>query len=213
MSRPLCLDLFCGAGGAGMGYHRAGYEVIGVDNRPQKRYPFPFIQADALEFLAAAKLGGFDLIHASPPCQGYSRMRHLPWLVGRVWPKLIEDTRWLLKQSGKPYVIENVVGAPLIDPLILCGSMFGISVYRHRLFECSDWLLHLQHTPHREVIGRGRLLNDRRNASASGMVSVIRGDVKAARRAMQIDWMTRDEICEAIPPAYTQWIGEQLLGV
>lgn len=209
---PRLLDLFSGAGGAAVGYHRAGFdEILGVDNQPQPRYPFSFVQADALEFLAGVRPGEFDLIHASPPCQGYSRMRHLPWLKGREWPLLIDETRRLLRRSECPYVIENVIGAPLVDPVLLCGSMFGLRVYRHRLFECSEWMMQIPHAQHRETIGSGRMLNARAKPSASGMVSVIRGDVRAARRAMGIEWMSRDEICEAIPPSYTEWIGRQLL--
>jgi DNA (cytosine-5)-methyltransferase 1 len=126
------LDLFCGAGGAAMGYYRAGYtEIVGVDIHPQKRYPFTFVQGDALEYLAAHG-HEFDLIHASPPCQAYSRARMLQ---GNDHPDLVGPTRELLIASGKPYIIENVVGAPLINPIRLTGTMFGLLTVRPRLFE------------------------------------------------------------------------------
>lgn len=205
------LDCFSGAGGAAMGYHRAGFtDVLGVDCVPQPRYPFRFHQADALEFLRGVRPGDFDLIHASPPCQGYSRMRHLPWLKGREWPLLIEETRQLLQATGTPYVIENVEGAPL-DGITLCGATLGLKVYRHRRFEGSHALFAPPHQPHREVIGSGRMLNDRARGSDNGFVSTIRGDVGKARRAFGIDWMTRAELSQAIPPAYTAFIGSQLL--
>lgn len=204
------LDLFSGAGGAAMGYHRAGYEVIGVDIEPQPRYPFEFVQADALGFLRTVKWGDYDLIHASPPCQGYSRMRHLPWLKGKEWPLLIEPVRKLLLKIGTPYVIENVEGAPLHDPVILCGTMFGLKCYRHRLFECSEWLLRLPHREHREVIGAGRMLKGRLQTSETGFVSMVRGNADAAREAFGCSWMSAYEVSQAVPPAYTEWIGRQV---
>jgi DNA (cytosine-5)-methyltransferase 1 len=208
------LDLFCGAGGCAVGYYRAGFtEIVGVDLHPQPRYPYHFVQADALEFLAGVKPGEFDMIHASPPCQAYSRMRHLPWLKGREWPDMVGPTRELLQAAGIPYVIENVEGAPLIAPVLLCGVMFGLKLYRHRLFECSEWIMQIPHCQHREVIGAGRNLNARRKPSASGFVSVIRGDAAAAKQALGVPWMNRDEACQAIPPAYTEWIGRQLRDV
>lgn len=189
LTRPLrLLDAFCGAGGCSVGYHRAGFtEIVGVDIAPQPRFPFTFVQADALEFLAGVQPGEFDLIHCSPPCQGYSRMRHLPWLKGKEWPKLIEPTRELLCRIGTPWVIENVADAPL-DGLILCGGMFPeLKVYRHRRFESSHVILAPAHPRHRQVLGpqqegRRSYLNDRRNPNADGWVSVIRGMGGTARR-------------------------------
>jgi DNA (cytosine-5)-methyltransferase 1 len=129
------LDLFCGAGGAAMGYYRAGFEdITGVDNKPQPNYPFEFILGDALEYVIDHG-AEFDVIHASPPCQAYSITKSLPWVDD--YPELIEPLRNLLKETDKPYVIENVLGAPLINPLELCGSMFGLPLIRHRLFECN----------------------------------------------------------------------------
>jgi DNA (cytosine-5)-methyltransferase 1 len=242
VDRPRLLDLFCGAGGCAVGYHRAGFDVVGVDIKPQKRYPFEFHQADALEF-AAEHGHEFDAIHASPPCQGYSRMRHLPWLRGREYPLLVEPCRELLESLGLPWIIENVEDAPL-GGAVLCGMMFGLKVYRHRRFESSRLLLYPPHLKHREIIGRGRNLNDRTNASSNGWVSLPskgrklfcgrtdgeRGPVNhnyhgdgiitigghnfkasAARAAMQIDWMTRNELAQAIPPAYTEYLGRQLI--
>jgi DNA (cytosine-5)-methyltransferase 1 len=137
--KPRLLDLFCGAGGAAMGYHRAGFDVVGVDVNPQPRYPFEFVQADALTY----PLEGFDAIHASPPCQPWTR-KTPTWGRARVHypdhPQLIEPTRDRLHASGLPYVIENVVGAPLRAQVMLCGSMFGLRIQKHRLFE-GNWPL------------------------------------------------------------------------
>lgn len=231
MTRPRLLDLFCGAGGCAMGYHRAGFDVVGVDIAPQKHYPFAFVQDDALAYVAAHG-HEYDAIHASPPCQGYSRMRHLPWLKGREYPLLIEATREALQTTGKPYIIENVEGAPLENAVMLCGTMFGLKVYRHRLFETSFFMLSFPHTKHQEVIGHGRMLNDRAAASASGWVSLpSKGTLNrpqdadgmlsigghnfpgggAGHRAMGIEWMTRAELAQAIPPAYTFHLGMQLM--
>jgi len=222
MGKPRLLDLFCGAGGAGMGYHRAGFDVVGVDIKPQPRYPFEFVQGDALEYLAAHG-HEYDAIHASPPCQGYSRLRHLPWLKGRTWPLLIDPTRELLNSIGKPWIIENVEDAPL-GGVVLCGRMFGLPCYRHRRFESSMLLMSPEHVKHDQVIGNGRRINDRRkgtlNASSgkgawgvSGIVTVAGGQFKKAdgERALGINWMTCDELAQAIPPSYTEYLGTQLL--
>jgi DNA (cytosine-5)-methyltransferase 1 len=150
---PRLLDLFCGAGGAAMGYHRAGFEVFGVDILPQPRYPFPFIQADAL--FPPVRLSEFDAIHASPPCQAYSRLRHLPWLKGREYPALIDATRAMLQEAGVPWVIENVEDAPLRNGLNLCGMMLGLPLTRHRRFESSVLLLQPPHQKHTEVMAPG----------------------------------------------------------
>ena len=216
------LDLFCGAGGSAVGYSRAGFdEIVGVDNRPMKRYPFTFVQADALEYVAAHGRE-FDAIHASPPCQGYSRLRHLPWLKGRTWPKLIEPLRPLLMWTARPWVMENVEDAPL-DGITLCGLMFDLPVYRHRVFESSEALLQPSHGRHQVVIGHGRMVNDRRkgtlNAGSSKgawgqqtIVTVAGGQFRKAdgERALGIDWMINDELAEAIPPAFTEYVGRQL---
>ena len=134
--KPRLLDLFCGAGGAGMGYHRAGFDVVGVDLNPQPRYPFEFHQADALDY-AREHGREFDAIHASPPCQAYSLASRQWRIRGRKYPVLIAKTRELLNAMAKPFVIENVPGAPLINPTVLYGTMFGLMTMRPRLFETS----------------------------------------------------------------------------
>jgi DNA (cytosine-5)-methyltransferase 1 len=219
------LDLFCGAGGAAMGYHRAGFdEIVGVDIEPQPRYPFEFVQADALEF----PLGGFDAIHASPPCQGYSALRHLPWLRDREYPLLIGPTRERLREQPAPWVIENVMRAPLgveFPGFVLCGAGLGLSLSRHRRFEASFAVL-VPPCPGHKTIQPGRMLGNRYKA---GRVTGVASDgatireidrdsvaghfsgVDRAREAMGIDWMTGEELSQAIPPAYTEFIGEQLL--
>ncbi len=218
--KPRLLDLFCGAGGCAKGYQRAGFYVVGVDNKPQPRYcGDEFIQADAMTF----PLEGFDVIHASPPCQGYSRLRHLPWLKDKVYPMLIGQVRERLVGSGARWVIENSNDAPL-SGVFLCGTMFGLPVYRHRRFECSDLLMRPHHARHKEVIGHGRGINDRRkgslnNGSAKGawgnqnIVTVAGGQFRKSEgsRALRIDWMQKDELAQAIPPAYTEYIGKQLI--
>lgn len=138
IKRPLLLDLFCGAGGCSVGYYRAGFDVVGIDIKPQPRYPFPMVVGNALN--PPFDVSDFDAIHASPPCQAYSRSRNNGTNANA--PKLIEQTRDLLRKSSRPYVIENVEGAPLLYPTLICGAMFGLSASgfdlpRHRLFECS----------------------------------------------------------------------------
>lgn len=206
----LVLDLYCGAGGAGRGYADAGFEVVGVDIAPQPHYPFEFHQGDAIEFLLRHGRD-FDLIHASPPCQAYMPIRKLVesrW-GARDYPDLIAPTRQALHQVGRPYVIENVPGAPLFSPILLCGEMFGLRVFRHRLFETSFFLLAPPHPRH----PRGSTTNSYRGMSAfaCGATHInVAGNnfrIADARAAMGIDWMTISEISQAIPPAYTEFIG------
>lgn len=210
--RPRLLDLFCCAGGAAMGYHQAGFEVVGVDINPQPRYPFEFIQADCLA-LDPAFVAGFDAIHASPPCQDFSPTRRINATEGK-HPRLIEPTREMLRHSGHPYVIENVVGAPLVDPIILCGLMFGRPLYRHRKFECSFFVLEPGHPRHHP---RGATKASRGYSTIANGATIICCAGNNFRRvegaaAMGIDWpTTRSEIAQAIPPAYTRFIGEQLM--
>lgn len=206
------LDLFCCAGGAGMGLHRAGFEVVGVDIVPRPRYPFQFIQADALTI----PLDGFDFIWASPPCQGYTAMRHAPGAKGA--PLLIDAIRARLLESGSEWCIENVEEAAwaMRDPVTLCGSMFGLGAQgcrtqRHRLFECS-FPLERPKCRHdeRPVIGVYGGHARRRAASAGGRGTRDAwngGHKAAAAEALGINWMTLGELSEAIPPAYSEFIG------
>jgi DNA (cytosine-5)-methyltransferase 1 len=212
--KPRLLDLFCCAGGAGVGYSRAGFEVVGVDVKPQPRYPFPFIQADALT-LDPDFLASFDAIHASPPCQSYSdlakRNRN-----GDRWPRLIEPVRAMLIRTGQPYVIENVDGAPLLDAVVLCGTMFpGLRVLRHRLFETNFAITPPPHPKHPKVHTFDRRKSHfGKTDEWTDFVQVTGGGnctLAAARAAMGIDWMTKGEINESIPPAYTQFVGDLLL--
>jgi DNA (cytosine-5)-methyltransferase 1 len=200
------LDLFCGAGGAAEGYHQAGFEVVGVDIKPQLRFPFEFHQGDAFNYLRSHG-HEFDVIHASPPCQRYTKARKLR---GREHPDLIAPLRLLLQDSGKPWVIENVPGAPLINPVMLCGAMFGLHVYRHRLFEASfefEAPDHLEHTARQAKMGRPVLEGD--FIQPVGHFS----NVPYAKWAMRIPWMTQHELAEAIPPAYTKWVGLRLMDI
>lgn len=196
----ILLDLFCGAGGAGMGYNRAGFEVIGVDINPQPNYPFQFIQADWQEVIGMVHA---DVIHASPPCQSYSAMSQCRPGLSSTYPDLIDEVRSALQRTGIPWVIENVPGAPLNNPVVLCGRMFGLDLYRHRLFETSFPGLQPWHPPHNKPASRAGHWEPGTVMSVAGHFS----PVAHARKIMDIDWMTRDEMREAIPPAYTAWIG------
>ena len=197
------LDLFCGAGGAGTGYHRAGFEVTGVDIAEQPNYPYEFIRADALKF----DLAGYDVIHASPPCQNYCWSTKKVRNQGKTYPDLIEPTRKTLVASGKPYVIENVFCAPLINPTYLEGTMFGLGVIRRRLFETNWWL------PQPMYISRKGSVKDRTYCSVAGNGGDGSNRFDDWKKAMGIHWMTREEITQAIPPAYTEYIGQYLQGV
>jgi len=210
MNRPKLLDLFSCAGGAATGYHRAGFDVVGIDIDPQPNYPFEFHQADALDYVAE-HWREFDAIHASPPCQGYTTLAAVH---GNDWPKLIPETRRLLDATGLPYVIENVQGAPVRRDMTLCGEMFGLGVIRHRYFELGNWTgTAPAHKPH-----RGRVRGWRHGEYFDGPYLAVHGEgggkgtVAEWQRAMGIDWTSvRREIAEAIPPAYTEHIGTQLL--
>lgn len=213
MSQPRLVDLCGKAGGAARGYQRAGFYVVGVDIDPQPNYAGDeFIQADALTF----SLEGFDAAHASPPCQGYVQWNNLnaERYGSRVeHPMLIEPIRARLEASGLPYVIENVVGAPLRTDLMLCGSMFGLGVRRHRLFESNLLLMGKPSCAHAgvEVAVYGKLDGRRIWTRADGTEVRAARTLAQAQAAMGIDWMTWDELREAIPPAYTEFIGLQLL--
>ena len=207
MTRPRLLDLFCKAGGMSMGYHQAGFEVVGVDIEPQPHYPFEFIQADALDVMAdAAFMDTFDAASASCPCQAHSNAQRIQ---GREHPDFIPATRVALTAWGRPFVLENVPGAPLLNPVELCGCMFpSLRVYRQRLFETTFTLPQPPHVPHAaKVTKMGR---PPRPGEFMHVVGNFSG-AQAARDAMSIPWMTRDELREAIPPAYAAFIGGYLM--
>lgn len=229
MKKPLALDLFCGAGGVSAGLVAAGFDVIGVDIEPQPEYPYPFIQADALKHLD--KLNGFlvalargadivtdipDFIWASPPCQRYSQATRKK----EEHPDLIEPVRKLLKKTGKPYIIENVIGAPLIDPVMLCGAMFDLGVVRHRLFESSFKIEQPPHPKHKGSLVTGEYVTVAGNGGVPvwtlrerekrGMPRHIPGEMSLERwqQAMGINWMSRSTLTQAIPPAYSEFLGK-----
>ncbi|UOQ57218.1 hypothetical protein MUN78_16435 [Leucobacter allii] len=226
--KPILLDLFCCQGGAGMGYSRAGWDVVGVDIDPQPKYPFPFLRMDAIEALQrllageklwfqmrglsphfgdsrSVRLPAIRAVHTSPPCQMHTLAQKIQ---GNEHPDLIEPTRDALNETGKLYVIENVPGAPLHDPVELCGVMFGLETYRHRLFE-TNWELtapeHPQHVARTTKMGRppqpGEFMHVVGNFSG----------VERGREVMGMPWANRDGLREAIPPAYTEQIGRQLI--
>ena len=217
--KPRLLDLFCGAGGAAMGYHRAGFEVVGVDIKPQPRYPFEFRQMDALDALwlvrhddGTHRWSRFDVIHASPPCQAFTRAQNARQQA-HLHPDLLTPTRELLEATGLPWVIENVPGAPMRADLILCGTNFGLEasgfeVRRHRWFESNVELGLAMPCSHRlpamPVFGH--------NPNADFYKRYGHGiTIDAKQRAMGIDWMARQELSESIPPAFTELIGHQLM--
>ncbi|KKL95835.1 hypothetical protein LCGC14_1850630 [marine sediment metagenome] len=208
-----------------MGYSRAGFAVVGVDNRPQKNYPFEFIQADALEYVAEHG-HEYDAIHASPPCQYYSRLRHLPWLRDKVYWRSIPPTRTALQATEVAYVIENVEDAywDMITPWIICGQSLGLKLYRHRCFETWPGVFFQPgHVKHTRVITPGSASLGKRHHGEQGFKEINRdsiagksgrkGDVERRKLVTGIDWMTGDELAQAIPPAYTEYIGKQLMAV
>tara|TARA_Y100000310_G_scaffold342305_1_gene444957 strand:+ start:987 stop:1622 length:636 start_codon:yes stop_codon:yes gene_type:complete len=206
-NRPLLLDLFCGAGGAAMGYYRAGFDIVGIDHHPQPNYPFPFAQLawDDVD------LAGFDVVHASPPCQGYSTANQKHYAPH---PKLIAAVRDQVDAQGVCYVIENVVGASnwLRAPVLVCGGALGLGTWRHRLFESSASLTKTGHDhkrPNVPVYGPldGRRLWTRVDGSELRAAKTL----EQASHAMGIDWMTWNELREAVPPAYTEYLGRQII--
>jgi DNA (cytosine-5)-methyltransferase 1 len=208
-SRGRLLDLFCGAGGAAMGYHRAGFDVTGVDIQPMPRYPFTFVQADALEYVRAHG-HEFDVIHASPPCQDYSVMRNA---TGIRRERLIDDVRAAVIATGKPSVIENVEGADLRGCVTtLCGTMFGLRARRHRLFELNPPLLVLVPPCNcRNGVRDGRLIGQMLSGKVAPGRTPRHGYTESQRReAIGVPWMTTMEARQAVPPAYTEFIGWRL---
>ena len=222
MGKPKLLDLFSCAGGAAKGYADAGFEVVGVDIDPQPRYPYEFHQGDALAFVAEHG-HEFDVIHASPPCQTFSRTKTLH---GNEHPDLVAETRDALEATGKPWVIENVVGAPLIDPLRLCGTEFGmvapdvdgvpLKLVRHRLFESNIMLTGAGGCRHDHTIqtasiygaGGGWTPRHRDNPERRGGYIP---HIDVIKRLLGIDWMTKHELSQSIPPAFTEHVGQQLM--
>lgn len=210
--RPRLLDLFCGAGGAGMGYHRAGFDVTGVDINPQPHYPFEFIQADALG-LDPKWVASFDAIHASPPCQRYSTASKRWNGRAEMHPDLIVPVRAMLEKTVRPWVIENVPGAPLVEPVTLCGSSFGLGVRRHRLFE-SNVPISGTDCAHEAQPKKYPIYDHGRWYMSSVCHVYGHGGGKSKgnwKEAMGIDWMTNRELAQSIPPAYTEWIGAFLI--
>lgn len=189
-SRPRILDLFCGAGGCAVGYHRAGFDVVGVDIRRQKDYPFQFVQAEALEY-ARTYGAEYDAIHASPPCQAYSRATPLSHRGNHA--KLIPQLREILQKTGANYVIEGVYGSGL-QGILLCGSYFGLRVIRHRIFESNLLILAPAMCCHHKAVIPFEHKNERAFADAMGC-----------------NWMPVKAARQAIPPAYTEFIGQQIL--
>lgn len=205
MTRPRLLDLFCGAGGASHGYYLAGYDVVGVDHLPQPHYPYEFHQHDALDY----PLHGFDAVHASPPCQAFTAyQRRHNHVTPR--PNLIPAVREKLQASGLPYIIENVNGAPLHDPIMLCGSSFGLDIRRHRLFESNRPLIPPP-CDHKWQKPRFPPAANRINLRSTVEIGVWRIPMDVQNKAMGIDWMPLKSLSQAIPPAYTKYLGEQLL--
>jgi DNA (cytosine-5)-methyltransferase 1 len=206
--RPRLLDAFCCQGGAAKGYDLAGFDVTGVDKDPQPRYPFRFIQGDAVAFIR--EYGSkFDFIHTSPPCQHDTECQRIQ---GNTHPDLIAPTRAALESTGRPWVIENVKGAraKLRQPVMLCGTMFGLATYRHRFFETGGGFTvtappHPQHTAPQAKMGR---------PVPPGWYGQFIGNfsgVPLARTVMGVEWMSRDGIRECIPPAYSEWTGRVFL--
>jgi len=198
-----CLDLFCGAGGAGMGLSRAGFDVTGVDILPQPRYPFRFVQGDAL----AQNLAGFDFVWASLPCQHYSGMSGCRDGLRETYPDLIGPVRDMLTAWGGPWIIENVMGAPLRNPVVLCGAMFRLKTYRHRQFESNLPLTAPPHPAHTTPASKAGHWRPGTLVSVAGTCA----PVALAREAMGIDWTNRRELAEAIPPAYAEFLGKQAM--
>ena len=222
MKKYKILDLFCKAGGAAKGYYDAGFEVVGVDIVPQPNYPYKFICMDAIEFLKTQDLSEFDVIHASPPCQAHSKCKHLSEARNNgnygEHKDFISDTRELLVQIGKPYIIENVDGSPLINPVALYGSQFdNLYTQRKRLFESN-----INITPPEKKMKRHKTPTAGNGIGEDGWISICGSGGVRGMNAKQIvlywgfalggiDWMTRGELAEAIPPAYTEFLGKQLI--
>ena len=223
MIRPLALDLYCKAGGASMGLHRAGYDVVGIDIEPQPRYPFLFVQADALRL--PFDLSAFDFIWASPVCKRFSRVWRGQPERRDDYPDQIEPTRRMLVASGKPFAIENVIGAPLRADVVLTGAMFDLPIVRDRIFEIEGFRVPFRLAPqHRGstrtgelamIAGRGGAMKGWNRKNWDNPITrarlAKRNSADGWRDALGIDWMIRDELSQAIPPAYSQFIADAAL--
>lgn len=220
MAKNTILDLFAGGGGAGEGYDRAEFKVIGIDIAPQPNYPFEFLQMDALDAEMWGMLDHVDAVHASPPCQNYCWSAAKHRAKGKIYPDLVGPTRNMLLRSGLPYVIENVPTAPLLHPTYLEGTMFGLNTIRRRCFETNWWLPQPMYRKHKSPIMQQSKQDPRIFIQKSAYCTVAGNGadgwscrVADWQKAMGIDWMDRKEITQAIPPAYTEYIGKYLLGV
>ena len=230
--KPVCLDLFCGAGGASAGYAAAGFRVIGMDINPQPHYPYRFLQRDAMEVLAElaagnevridgdtlVSTGDIAMIHASPPCQAYTRLRALAESSAntpRDYPDMLSAVQSVLDKIALPYIIENVQGAPLRNAGMLCGTMFGLRVFRHRYFESNILLFFPSHRRHPDGSTTHVQYGFSSFANGATHIGVYgKGFCAAdARLAMAIGWMTGAELSQAIPPAYTAYLGRQMMRV
>ena len=206
------LDLYCGAGGSAMGLYRAGFEVVGVDINSSPNYPFEIIEADALKI----DLDGYDGYWASPPCQCYSNASARWRSKGKEYPDLIKETRERLLKTNNPFIIENVVGAPLRKDLMLCGTMFGLNIIRHRIFEINGFYVPQHFHPKHKL----PIMKKTRNGTMAkrSQYCIVAGNgghgcsfkFEDWKEAMKIDWMTKKELTQAIPPAYSRYVGEYL---
>lgn len=214
--RPKLLDLFCGAGGCSVGYHRAGFDVTGVDLEGHPDYPFEMSEGDALTVLADGDfLDTFDVIHASPPCQGYTTMSNKHPGTKAEWPQLLEPVRDALIAWGGIYVIENVLGArrDMRKPFTLHGGMFGLGVHRPRLFESNIHIATVNAPQVKNPLGvYGKLDGRRIWTRTDGTELRAPRTLEQGQAVMGIDWMNWDDLREAIPPAYTEYIGRQIIG-
>ena len=216
-NKPKLLDLFCKAGGAGVGYHRAGFEVVGVDIEPQPNYPFKFIQADAIHYLLEHG-HEYVIVHASPPCQKWTCSTATQRKKGKKYLDLITATRNALLYTGKPYIIENVPQAPIHPDIVLMGHMFGLKVLRKRHFETSFFMLQpgiikpvgtVKEGDYSSIFGKGAYKKSKNNKMPKHKKNTVR---ETWAYAMGIDWFMKDvELSEAIPPAYTEYIGKQAI--